>query len=340
MADTKDQVIDLVFGRWRSQTLYAGVELGVFEVVGDYPKHVVEITDQIDVDRNLGYRLLRALGSLGLLEETADQRFAITAAGELLRADHPESLRGVVLLEEGPVHYALWTHLPDIVREGEQNAFDREFGHAGFIEHREADPEYADVFNEAMTSYSKMETAWTREMLDGGDFSDASSVCDVAGGRGHLLCSLLQDHPHLEGTVLELPDVVAEDDRLVAPQMGVEDRCTYVAGDMFESVPEADVYLTKNILHDWNDEQCAQILATIREAAPEGSRLFAIERVVPGPETSHFAKLFDVHMLVATDGRERTTEEYSQLLARAGWEYVDTRYPENELVGAVEAVPD
>jgi hypothetical protein len=338
MRDAKTSVIDLIFARWRSQTLYAGVELGVFEVVGDQPKHAVEIADQLAIDRDLGYRLLRALGSLGLLEATSDRRFLLTPAGEFLKEDHPESLRGVARLEVSPTLTGLWTHLPDLVRDGEQNAFPREFGHSGSVEHRENNPEYDEVFNDAMTSYSKMQSAWTRDMLEEDIFPDASHVCDVGGGHGHLLCSLLQDNPHLEGTVLELPHVVENDEGLLAPKMGVEDRCTYVAGDMFEAVPEADVYLLKYILHDYNDEECTQILSTIRKAAPSDARLFIIEHIIPAPDTPHFAKLFDIHMLVATTGRERTIEEYEDLLSGAGWEFVDTRYPENDLMGAIEAV--
>ena len=45
-------------------------------------------------------------------------------------------------------------------------------------------------------------------------------------------------------------------------------------------------------------------------------------------------------MMVATDGRERTAEEYAVLYEEAGWEYVDTRYPENERMGAIEGVVD
>lgn len=338
MTDPKDHVFDLIYGRFRSQILYSGIELGVFEVATDHPTHAVELADKLDIDRDAGYRLLRALGSLGLLEETSDRRFSITPAGELLREDHPESLHGHAHLNEGPTHYAIWKHLPDIVREGGLNGFQREFGHSVF-KHMEVDPEYAQVFNIALSSMSRLESDWTLEMLDGFDFSEVSHVCDVAGGYGHLLCSLLKEHSHLEGTVLELPDVVEADDQLVAPKMGVEDRCRYVAGDMFETVPEADVYLMKQILHDWTDEECKQILSTIRDSASTGARLFSIEFVVPDPETSHFAKLMDIHMMVATDGRERTTEEYAALYEDAGWEYVGTRHPENERMGAVEAVP-
>ena len=59
-------------------------------------------------------------------------RFRLTPAGELLRADHPQTLRGVTLLEEGPEHYALWKHLSAMVKDGKQNAFIREFGRSAF----------------------------------------------------------------------------------------------------------------------------------------------------------------------------------------------------------------
>jgi hypothetical protein len=74
----------------------------------------------------------------------------------------------------------------------------------------------------------------------------------------------------------------------------------------------------KRILHDWDDAECRQILATLHRAAPPQGRVLVIEAVVPGPDTPHFAKLFDVHMLVWGTGRERTEEEYAALLAGGG----------------------
>lgn len=336
MSTPHEHVMDLVFGRWRSQTLYAGVDLGVFEVVEAEPTPASEITDRLDLDRELGYRLLRALGAIGLLNEASDQQFALTPAGELLQAEHPESLRGVTLLEEGPAHYALWKHLPEMVRDGEQNAFVREFGHMAF-DHTEEDPEYAAVFNDAMTSYSRMQTAWVLDALDSYDFSSFSHLCDVGGGYGHLLCSLLSEHAHVEGTVLERPAVVDATDRRWAPELGVDDRCTYLAGDMFEETPAADAYLMKMILHDWNEAECRQILSSVHDSAPQDARLFVIEHLVTDPGTPHFSKLFDIHMLCWGTGRERTTDEYASLLGAAGWDYVDTWYPENGLMGVVEA---
>lgn len=337
MPDAAKHVTDLVFGRWRSQTLYAGVELGVFEVASSLPKHAVEIADQLDLDRERGYRLLRALSSLGLLEETSDRRFSLTPAGELLQADHPMSLRGVARLEEGPTHYTVWEHLPDVVREGGPDGFQREFSHAIF-EHAEADPEYAERFNEAMTSLSRIESEWVTALLDGVALSGFDHVCDVGGGHGHLLCSLLQGADGTEGTVLELPDVVEDTDRHWHEPMGVTDRVEFVAGDFFDAVPEADAYLFKHILHDWSDDDCVDILSTVREAAPEGARVFNCEHVVPGPDEPHLGKLFDVHMMVATAGRERTAAEFADLYERAGFEPAEIHEADEFPMSVVEGV--
>ena len=336
MPDAAKHVTDLIFGRWKSQTLYTGVELGVFDVVSGHPKHIVEIAAQIDLDRNCAYRLLRALSSLGLLEESSDRRFSLTPAGELLQEGHSESLRGVARLEEGPTHYAIWKHLPDIVREGEPNGFQREFGHDVF-DHLESDDDYANRFTEAMTSLSRIESAWVAAVLDGVNLARFDHICDVGGGHGHLLCSLLEGADGTDGTVLELPTVVDDTQRHWDEPLGVDDRVDFVAGDFFDAVPEADAYFLKHILHDWSDEQCVDILSTVREAAPDGARVFNCELVVPAPEEAHLGKLFDIHMMVSSEGRERTEAEYTELYESAGFEPIETHSVDEIPMGVVEA---
>lgn len=132
MSDIQGKVLDLIFGRWRSQILYAGVKLGIFDTLRYSPKTATVIAHELGLDSALAYRLLRALGSLELLREGEDRTFSLTEAGELLRSDHPQTLRGVTLLEEGPEHYSLWKHLPAMLQDGKQNAFVREFGRMAF----------------------------------------------------------------------------------------------------------------------------------------------------------------------------------------------------------------
>lgn len=335
MTPTQGKVLDLIFGRWRSQILYAGVKLGVFDTLQDETKDAATIAQELALNANLCYRLLRALGSLDLLREEDGRRFSITEAGRYLLSDHPQTLRGVTLLEEGPEHYALWKHLPNMIRDGVQNAFVREFGRMAF-EHAIVDPSYARVFDEAMSSYSSSQTTWALQALQEYDFSNVSHLCDVAGGHGHLLCGFLAKYPHLRGTVLERPEVIADPARLWATRLGLSERCEYVPGNMFEEVPPADTYMMKLILHDWNDEECVQILRSIHRSAAENGRVFIIEHLITEPAVPHFAKLFDIHMMCWGTGRERTPAEYAALLKRSGWAFRQTWYPPSRMMGIVE----
>jgi ubiquinone/menaquinone biosynthesis C-methylase UbiE len=258
----------------------------------------------------------------------------------LLRKDHPQTLRGITLLEEGPEHYAIWKHLPAMIKDGNQDAFVREFGFKLF-EYRERKPDYAEVFNQAMSSYSSAQTTWVLEAIDGYDFSNIHHVCDIGGGTGHLLGNLLVKYPHMKGTVLELESVLSKQELLLAPKLGVSERCSYVAGDMFRSngsqVPSADAYIMKMILHDWSDEDCVRILSNVYKSSPTHARLFVAEHLVPDPNIPHFSKLFDIHMMCAASGKERTVDEYSSLLQQSGWKYVQTLHPHQQ-PGLVEVI--
>jgi hypothetical protein len=337
MEEASAKVIDLIFGRWRSQILYAGVKLGVFDALARGPRNAISVASALGVDAGMLYRLMRALGSLKLLKEDNTKTFSLTPLGELLCRDHPHTLRGVTLLEEGPEHYAAWKHLPTLITEGQQNAFVREFGQPAFV-YAVQHPSYGAVFNEAMSSYSSTYSLLVLEALESYDFSALSHLCDVGGGHGHTLCSLLVKYPHLKGTVLELPSVIENPELLWANKMGVGDRCTYVPGDMFREVPPADAYMVKAVIHDWNDTEGVQILSTMHRAASPHGRVLLMEQIVPGPDTPHFAKLFDMHMLIWGTGRERTLEEYAGLLERAGWTYRQTWYPASKMLGVVEGV--
>jgi hypothetical protein len=337
-----EEVSDMIFlSKWSSRTLCAGAELGVFDYLScNGPRSANDVAAETGLDPTLLYRLLRALASLGLLNETPGRHFNLTERGAVLRTDAPGSLRYMAMLEGGPEHWAIWKHVPAMIRDGRQNAFLREYGKMAF-DHARANPDgYGTVFGRAMSGFSAIQSAWVVEALRDYDFSSVATWCDVGGGHGHMMCSLLAAYPHLSGTVLDLPEVIADRDELWARRLGLEDRCQYVAADMFKEVlRDADVYSLKMILHDWNDSECRKILQTIRRCAKPGCRIFIIEHIVPGASESHFSKLFDIHMMCWGSGQERTEEEYASLLEASGWGVVACHYPLHASMGVVEAAP-
>src|SRR5437764_11752123 len=198
-------VVDLIFGRWRSQILYAGAALDVFAYLKPNQDRAASIVaEEIGVNPTILYRLLRALATIELLVENDAKEFCLTDAGALLRADHPQSLRAMALLEEGPEHYAIWKHLVAMVRDGRQNGFEREFGMMAF-DYANVDARYGEMFDQAMSSYSAMQTEMVVAALSDLDLSGVSTLCDVAGGHGHLACGFLKAYPHLSAIVLDRP---------------------------------------------------------------------------------------------------------------------------------------
>jgi hypothetical protein len=80
-----------------------------------------------------------------------------------------------------------------------------------------------------------------------------------------------------------------------------------------------DAYLLKYILHDWEDEEARAILRNCRQAAGEGAVVLVVERLLGPPNEDAPAKLSDLNMLVATGGRERSTEEFAAIFQASGF---------------------
>lgn len=328
-----DELLELITGHWAGQIAHAGVKLGVFEALADAPRSADAVAETLELDPGNTYRLLRALGTLDFLQEHPDGSFEITEKGALMSSEHPQSFRSAVLLEHG-YEFPAWTHLPKLVRTGQADGFKEEYGHSGY-EFTEIDPEYAAVFNQAMTSNSDMEAAAVLDVLDKSDaLTGVSHLCDVGGGRGYLLSHLLQEHANLTGEVLDLPSVVKEAGA-VPEKMGVADRITFTGGDMFESVAQADGYIMKHNLHAWSDEECIQILQNIQAAAPKGAPVLSAEYVVTNSSTD-FTKLYDIKIMVATGGRQRSLDEYNALFSQAGMKLAAHHQADDQLISVVE----
>jgi hypothetical protein len=339
--DTGDHVAEAssligIDSLWSGQLLYVAVDLGVIDLLDAEPTAARTVAEELDLHADACYRFLRALSHFDVLDEDDERRFSLTPVGELFLADHPHSLRHALRVDRSPEWIRPMLHLDDVLQEGRPTGFERTF-ETDFFDYLEANPDFAEAFNEHMSARTEQEAELVLEALADYEFEGLDHVCDVGGGHGLLLCRLLEAEPHLEGTVLELESVLAEEDSLWAPKLGVEDRCTYAAGDMFEAVPQADAYLLKVILHDWEDDECVDILSTVHDAAPPNGRLFVVEALVPGPNEPHFAKRLDMTMMVHVGGRERTLEEYGTLFERAGWTLVERWEPPEGPLSVLEA---
>jgi hypothetical protein len=326
----------LTMGAFVSQAISVFARLGVADALATGSRDVDDITELIGAHGPALYRLLRALGDVGVVAELEDRRFALTPLGEVLRSDVPGSLRGFVTMVGMPFHCYPWSDLYETVRTGE-SAFDR-VHNMNVFDYLSEHPEDAVVFDAAMISVSAGESA--SSIIRTYDFTRFNTIVDIGGGRGGLLAAILTANPHLQGVLFDVPAVVAGADKEIF-STAVVDRCKVVSGDFFDSVPGGgDAYLLSNIIHDWDDHHAVQILASCRAAMTDTACVLLAEFVLPEGRQPSIGKLVDLEMLVITSGgRERTEAEYRTLLGRAGFRLTRIM-PSSGPISLVEAVPD
>jgi hypothetical protein len=170
------------------------------------------------------------------------------------------------------------------------------------------------------------------------DFTNAGAVCDVGGGQGHLLGTLLDSNPAMSGILFDAPAVI-EQARVHPARDVLLSRCQFVSGNFFEAIPAgASTYIMKWILHDWDDSRAQVILSNVRKVIPSGGRLLIAESVVPLGGGFEPSKLMDTIMLVGFSGLERTATQFGDLLAQAGFRLTRV-VPTLSAVSIVEAIP-
>lgn len=298
-----------------SDLVATATEFRLADYLADGPKTSAELAHLCSADPAMLHRLMRALTRIELVHQEPDGRFALAPLGELLRSDVPDSMYRMARLWGTDLFKLTWMRLPHSVRTG-QSAQEHLYGMRQF-DYLSTQPEIAAIFNDGMFAGT---LAVATAALEAYDFSRFSSIMDVGGGSGAFATTVLRAYPSMQGIVFDLP-FCEQGAREHIASAGVSDRCHFVAGDFFQSIPPgADAYVLKFILHDWEDEKCVQILRACRAAVRDRARLLLVESVLPpdgGPVTD--AVFGDITMIVHTGGRERTEGEYAALLETAGF---------------------
>ncbi len=272
-------LFQLATGDIVSAALQTAVKLDVADhlVIGARP--VADLARATGAIENALYRVLRALATVGVFQETAPATFSLTPAAELLRSGRP-GLRDMTLWITSPFHFRVYSNALHSVRTGTPAA-EKTVGMPAF-EYFARDQELSEVFNNAMTAFSAMVVP---AVLDVYDFSGIGVLVDVAGGHGAVLTSILERYPGMRGVLMDVDHVIAG----VRPKidaMNLGGRCEAVVGDFFKEVPPGgDAYIMKHIIHDWDDDRASAILKNIHKALAGKSqgRVILIEAVIqPG----------------------------------------------------------
>lgn len=325
-------ILQLMNGVFVAGTVSCLAQLGIPDLVEAAPQSAEELASQIGADPQALYRLMRATASVGVLSEGPDGRFSQTPMSAVLRSKATPSLRAFAIMTGREWHGRGWSHLKYCVRTGKQ-ALEQIYG-ASIFEFLKQHPEEAQIFNDAMTELSMIDSPAVAEAYN---FEGIRTIVDIAGGHGLLLATILERNPYLRGTLYEMPHVL--EGASSGPLKSLLERCTLISGDMFSSVPPgADAYIMKHIIHDWPDDRCVQLLKACRKGVNSGGRLLVVDSVIqPGNDFS-LGKFLDLQMLIFPSGCERTEKQFRDLFAAAGWRLsriIPTAAPDS----VVEGVP-
>lgn len=330
-AEIRTRLRELIEGYRMSQMVYVAAKLGIADHLKPGPLSVSKLASLTSTHEDSLYRLLRTLAGLGIFAEEQGLTFRLTPMADLLCSDVQGSLRVSAEVVGEPWMWRPWGHLMHSIKTGEV-AFDNLYGKRTWDWFAE-NPEPAQLFNRFMDEITGSET---RAVLAGYNFSGAQNVVDIGGGRGVLLAAVLDANANARGILFDLPHVIQAAKKTL--DRGIAARINFVPGDFFKAVPSGgDLYMLKNIIHDWNDAESGKILDVLHKAMAGRGRLLLIEQIICAPNTACPAKSSDMQMMVRNGGRNRSENEYGRLLRASRFNL--TRVFPTAGQSIIEAVP-
>ncbi|WP_165816072.1 methyltransferase [Kumtagia ephedrae] len=312
--DGYSRVLGLVRGLQVSKMIEIACSLGLADRIDAKARPVAELAAECGADPERLARLLRALAAFGLFSISEDGAVAHTDDSRYLRKDSAPTLHYASRYYAMPSSWAVWGAAARAMTG--DTPFEAEF-RKPYFSHLADNPTEAAIFDAFMRHSPDDRHA---AVVAAYDFSQAERVVDVGGGSGALLKAILAAHPAPSGVLFDQAGAVAGAAGVLGELAG---RCTVEAGSFFDHVPAGGhIYTLSQILHDWNDERCVEILSRCRAAIRPDGRLLVIERVLEAPpgEADSMNYLADMHMMMLFPGaKERSLAEYTALFRKAGF---------------------
>ncbi len=325
-ADRVLEMLRLIYGNWQTCVTYTFAELGVADLLSAGTLSVRELAAATQTDSLALLRFLRCAAALGFIDSNSSsvdpdiQRYSVTDFGRLLSSEHPMSQRAAAQLNGAAYRYGPWGRLTEVLKAGTSRGISPS-ANEGMVAYLSDKPDLLRVFHRAMSNLS---FGQNKSIANCFDFSEFQHVVDVGGGEGSFLTAILDSNSHLRGTLV--------DANLGGPEQvgGIHQaRFRYVKTDFFIEVPDdGDVYILKNVVHNWPEAKVLALLGSVRAAMastsksslpPDAKRLLIIEHLITEDDAHGVAKWLDLNAMVLVDGAERTLEEYRGIGRRAGF---------------------
>jgi len=303
-------LIGMIENLWLAGAISVASELGIADILKDGKKSIGELAKITGTLEDPLYRVMRALASNDIFKESKNKFFTLTPLAAAMQEDQ---MKYFINQHLSKIHFQMFGEMLQSVKTGK--SYSELFTKDGLFDHIGESSESNVMFNKAMANTSMMQAAAVLPVFS---FAGYKSIIDIGGGEGYFLSTILSKYKNLKGIVFDLPHVVGYTQEFFKKH-GLSDRAEAVGGSFFELIPpRGDLYMLKNILHDWDDESSLKILKNIRQILSKGARLLIIEAVLEEDNNPSFGKMTDLLMMVGMNGRERTKAEFNVLFNKSG----------------------
>jgi ubiquinone/menaquinone biosynthesis C-methylase UbiE len=301
----KLKIMKLITSKWMAKLILATVELKLADIISDKKVDINWLAKKTNSKPDLLYRLLKTLAGIKIFKEYKNKHFTITPMGKLLIK---EELSSLILMFQSEWHDKAWNKLSQTIKTGIPG-FELAHGDKAFTWF-EKNKNASDIFNNA----NRVKSHLLYNILDNYNFKNIKTVTDIGGGYGGLLIQILKKNNHLNGFIYDLPHLQDEIINKINKN-NLTNRCEFIKGDFFKKIPvKSDIYILCNILHDWDDNKCYEILNNCYKIMKNNSKILIIEMIIPEKNTFSISKIMDMEVLIMGGGKERTKEEYCNLL--------------------------
>lgn len=291
-------------------------ELGIYEALRDGPSTIGEISQRTKIPPRPVEALLCAGSCLGILGVEDDRYFIYPIMREFV-------------LKDGRAYSAPYRPpTDDFWYNLSRSAILEDKPHPDGTPPWIGDPmglkEKTHAFNPSRHGWRIL---WGEALAEAFDFTPYRTILDIGGATGGVLVGLTGKVAGLKGILMELP-FSRDAAEAAIEETGGADRVRFFSGDFFKGpFPEdIDVIFMSHVIHDWNDEECLQILGHCYEALPAGSPILVQEYLLDDDKSGQILGVFQwFGLLSSTTGDQRTSAEIGALLAKAGFSDLETR---------------
>lgn len=303
-------LMDTATAYWRSATLQAALEIGVFGPLAREAQTAEALAGALATSPAHTEALLDALAGMGILTKRDGQYEIVKNLQPFLSPGSPVSLLDALRYNHDL--YPLWGRLAEGVTTGKPVT--PPGAHLG------EDAARTERFVKGMYSRGRVLAPVMAEALDLGD---AKTLLDVASGPGVFSAALARRYPGLQVTLFDLPAVLAVAEELLSDQPEAT-RIQYVPGDYHrDALPSGfDAALYCGALHQEREEDARTLFAQIAGVLEPGGILYVVDLMVDEDGTTPvFSALFSLNMMLTRPhGHVYTRTRTMELLKQAGFD--------------------